>query len=146
MEFSKVVELIKTPKVFYLYNELPFNLSLTHQQWVLNSIDFPEYEFIWSSVRGRTININKLSLMIRIKGTNIGLLRFDYNPFNTHLNPDYITADLPDFLVPFANFKIRQNVSHVHFAVNGYAELVWAIPLENHQPNYLFCQYYIMLW
>ena len=109
---------------------MDYDKRKTSQQWFLESSAMPEYEFAWTSITG-SINKNKLSLMVRESGSNEGLIRVEYNAFNMHPNPSHIIDHVPDFLRPYANFKIEQNVPHIHFAVNGYKNLAWAVPLSD---------------
>lgn len=130
MTFDLAKQLIETTKSLQDEGALVYDRRLVSQQWYLESPSMPEYEYVWTSITGR-INKQKLSLMVREKGSNEGLIRVEYNAINTHLNPLHITDDVPEFLHEYVNFKIEQNVPHIHFAVKGYKSLVWAVPISD---------------
>ena len=60
-------------------------------------------------------------------GSNWGLARLDYN--SNHKNPDEITGDVPEIFKSHAGelFVMR---AHLHYHVDGYPQLSWALPLE----------------
>lgn len=71
----------------------------------------------------------KISLHHQDNGTQNGLLRIDYNA--RHLNPVDILPTLPEKFRPFAGQWLDDYSGHIHYVINGYKPLVWAIPLEN---------------
>jgi hypothetical protein len=56
---------------------------------------------------------------------SIGLLRVDFN--GRHRNPETITDKLPEVFKPYAGQWIEE--SHIHYFVEGYKPLAWALPL-----------------
>ncbi len=70
----------------------------------------------------------KISLHHQDNSTQNGLLRIDYN--GRHFNPVDITSTVPEVFRPFAGQWFDDYVGHVHYVVDGYKPLVWAIPLE----------------
>ena len=86
----------------------------------------PNYKFFIEINPNQKIRF-KLTLHCQEKCNNIGLLRIDYN--GSHLNPSYILPTLPDFLKPFASREFRRE-AHIHFYVEDYKPLVWAMPLS----------------
>lgn len=56
----------------------------------------------------------------------IGLLRIDYN--NVHKNPKTINEHVPSIARDYQGQYIKE--SHLHFYVEGYKPLAWAIPLQ----------------
>lgn len=70
----------------------------------------------------------KISLHHQDNSTQNGILRIDFN--GRHLNPVEITPDLPEIFKPFAGQWLDDYPNHIHYVVNGYKPLVWAIPLE----------------
>ncbi len=70
----------------------------------------------------------KISLHHQDNGTQNGLLRVDY--FGRHLNPVDITPTLPEIFKPFAGQWLDDYVGHIHYVVDGYKPLAWAIPLD----------------
>jgi hypothetical protein len=70
----------------------------------------------------------KISLHHQDNSTQNGLLRVDYN--SRHLNPAEITPKLPEIFRPFAGQWLDDFAGHIHYVVDGYKPLAWAIPLE----------------
>lgn len=70
----------------------------------------------------------KLSLHHQDISTQNGILRIDYD--GRHLNPVKIIPTLPEIFRPFAGQWLDDYPSHIHYVVNGYKPLAWAIPLE----------------
>lgn len=70
----------------------------------------------------------KISMHHQDHNTQKALLRIDYN--GRHLNPVEITPTLPKIFRPFAGKWLDDYPSHIHYVVNGYKPLAWAIPLE----------------
>lgn len=70
----------------------------------------------------------KISLHHQDNSTQNGLLRVDYN--SRHLNPVDITPSVPDAFKPFAGLWLDEYAGHIHYVVDGYKPLAWAIPLE----------------
>jgi len=70
----------------------------------------------------------KISLHHQDNSTQNGLLRVDYNA--RHLNPVEITQNVPEKFKPFAGLWLDEYAGHIHYVVNGYKPLAWAIPLE----------------
>ncbi len=56
------------------------------------------------------------------------MLRVDFN--GRHLNPMGIIPTLPEIFRPFAGQWLDNYACHIHYVVNGYKPLAWAIPLE----------------
>ena len=59
---------------------------------------------------------------------NIGLLRVDYN--SGHHNPEIARDDLPELFRPYIGKWFTNEESHVHYHVDGYKSLAWAVPIE----------------
>lgn len=70
----------------------------------------------------------KISLHHQDNNTQNGILRIDFN--GRHLNPVEILPSLPEIFRPFAGQWLDDYSSHIHYVVNGYKPLAWAIPLE----------------
>ena len=69
----------------------------------------------------------KISLHHQDNNTQNGLLRVDFN--GRHLNPVEVTASVPEIFHPFAGQWLDNYAGHLHYVVNGYKPLAWAIPL-----------------
>jgi hypothetical protein len=70
----------------------------------------------------------KISLHHQDNSTQNGLLRIDFN--GRHLNPVDITPTVPEIFRPFAGQWLDEYEGHIHYVVEGYKPLAWAIPLE----------------
>lgn len=70
----------------------------------------------------------KISLHHQDNSTQNGLLRVDFN--GRHFNPVEITETVPDIFKPYAGQWLDDYAGHIHYVVNGYKPLAWAIPLE----------------
>lgn len=58
---------------------------------------------------------------------NWGLARLDYN--NNHMNPEEITDKVPELFHSHVGEFFNQK-SHLHYHVEGFKPLAWALPLE----------------
>lgn len=70
----------------------------------------------------------KISLHHQDNSTQNGLLRVDFN--GRHFNPVDISETVPETFRPFAGQWLDNYAGHIHYVVNGYKPLAWAIPLE----------------
>lgn len=68
----------------------------------------------------------KLTLHHQEQGSSVGLLRVDFN--GRHRNPEEVTEVVPGIFRPFAGQWIEE--SHIHYFIDGYKPLAWAIPLQ----------------
>lgn len=73
-------------------------------------------------------NAVKISFHHQEKQSNTPLLRIDFN--SRHKNPAEIKPTLPQKFWPFAGIYLDQYEGHIHYVVDGYDTLQWAIPLE----------------
>lgn len=71
----------------------------------------------------------KISLHHLDNSTQDGLLRVDYN--GRHFNPVNILPTVPEIFRPFAGQWLDDYAGHIHYVVDGYKSLAWAIPLES---------------
>lgn len=70
----------------------------------------------------------KISLHHQDNSTQNGILRIDFN--GRHFNPVEVTPTLPEIFKPFAGQWLDDYPNHIHYVVNGYKPLAWAILLE----------------
>ena len=70
----------------------------------------------------------KISLHHQDNSTQNGLLRVDY--YSRHLNPVDVLDTVPEIFRPFAGQWLDDYAGHIHYVVDGYKPLAWAIPLE----------------
>ncbi len=119
--------LIDTKKVLENPNQ---QLSLNTEKLRIDLIapEEPDYKFFIDVNPNKRIQF-KMTLHNQEKYSNIGLLRIDYK--GSHSNPEHILNTLPDFLKPFAGQEFRRE-AHIHFYVEGYKPLAWAMPLSEH--------------
>lgn len=101
----------------------PFNLRLE-----LVSNEDNDFSFLWEITQS-TKNTIRLSLHFQEDESKIGLLRVDYN--SGHHNPEFATETLPEKFVPYVGKCFSSGESHVHYHVDGYKSLAWAIPIED---------------
>jgi len=69
----------------------------------------------------------KLTLHFQEDDANIGLLRVDFN--GRHHNPETANDKVPMMLKKHTGEWIEE--SHIHYFVEGYKPLAWAIPLND---------------
>lgn len=70
----------------------------------------------------------RISLHHQDNTTQHGLLRVDYG--GGHKNPEEIIDSLPERFHSFAGVRLDNHGGHIHYVVDGYKPLAWAIPLE----------------
>lgn len=75
---------------------------------------------IWQSK-----NYLKLTLHLQENETSTGLLRVDFN--GRHKNPEELNEFVPELFKQYAGMWLEE--SHIHYFIEGYDPLVWAIPL-----------------
>ncbi|MFO0794648.1 MAG: hypothetical protein U0586_11375 [Candidatus Brocadiaceae bacterium] len=68
----------------------------------------------------------KLTLHFQEEDASIGLLRADFN--SRHKNPEIENDKVSDIFKPYAGQWLEE--SHIHYFVEGYKPLAWAIPLK----------------
>lgn len=113
-------EIIKGGNSLNLLNE---RIRLT-----LVSPDDDEWEFL-INISNNTKKVFKISFHHQENNTYEGLLRIDYN--GGHRNPETINAFVPDILKPYVSYWF-ENEAHIHFFVEGYKDLAWAMPLKDY--------------
>lgn len=70
----------------------------------------------------------KISVHHQDNSTQNGLLRIDY--YSRHQNPVGLLETVPEKFRPFAGQWLDDYAGHIHYIVDGYRPLAWAIPLE----------------
>lgn len=119
--------LIETKKFLENPNQ-EISLSAEKLRIDLISLEEPDYKFFIDVNPNKRIQF-KMTLHNQEKYSNIGLLRIDYK--GSHRNPEHILESLPNFLKPYAGSEFRRE-AHIHFYVQGYKPLAWALPLKKH--------------
>ncbi|MFP9098022.1 DUF6978 family protein [Flavobacterium sp. RHBU_24] len=56
-----------------------------------------------------------------------GLLRIDFK--GGHKNPEELNSHVPSFLIPYAGKWLEPDQPHMHYYVEGYRPLAWAMPV-----------------
>lgn len=74
-------------------------------------------------------NAIRISLHFQEDESKIGLFRVDYN--SGHRNPETASDKLPQRFLPFVGKWFSNEESHVHYHVEGYKPLAWAVPIED---------------
>lgn len=100
----------------------PMNL-----RYELVSDDDDEFSFLWE-ISQSSKNALRISLHFQEDDSKIGLFRVDYN--SGHHNPEVAKDDLPELFKPFIGKWFSNDESHVHYYVDGYRSLAWAVPIE----------------
>ena len=85
-----------------------------------------EFTFLWEIQQSKKNSI-RLSFHHQENDSKTGLLRVDYN--SGHKNPESISENVPEKFHPFAGKYFSNNEHHIHYHIQGYKTLAWAIPL-----------------
>ena len=109
-------------KTFSLDIEFPMSIRLT-----LSAPDDLDQTLLVNIKESEKKSL-KISLHHQDNSTQNGLLRIDFN--GRHFNPVEIKETVPEIFRPFAGQWLDDYSSHIHYVVNGYKPLAWAIPLE----------------
>ena len=88
----------------------------------------PNYSFLLDIQQSLKNNL-KITLHFQEDKSKIGLLRIDYH--GQHQNPREIKSSLPDRFKPYAAKWFDYHEHHIHYYVEGYKPLAWAIPLAD---------------
>lgn len=97
-------------------------------RYELVSEDDDEFSFLWE-VTQSSKNTLKISLHFQEDESKIGLLRVDY--YGTHQNPFSAKEDLPEKFKPYVGKFFSYDECHVHYHVEGYKPLAWAVPIAD---------------
>jgi len=87
-----------------------------------------EFTFLFEIQQSKK-NRLRLSFHHQDNESKIGLLRVDYN--GGHKNPEKATDNLPEKFKPYVGKFFDNNEHHIHYYVEGYRSLAWAIPLTD---------------
>jgi len=85
-----------------------------------------EFSFLWQ-IKQSSKNTLQISLHFQEDDSKIGLMRIDYS--GGHTNPQTITENVPERFHPYVGKQLMQ--SHIHYYVQGFPMLAWAIPLSD---------------
>lgn len=88
--------------------------------------DDSAYVFQWV-IRQSPKDSLKMSLHLMDGDSKEGVFRVDYNA--SHLNPKECRPELPEVFVPYIGRQFAMDEHHVHYQVEGYRSLAWALPI-----------------
>jgi Family of unknown function (DUF6978) len=122
-EYHEIMSLKK------IISEKNFQLDLRNEKnrIKLLSEQGTEYEFLLDITSNQKITF-KISLHHQEDISKIGLLRVDYK--GRHKNPMELNEFVPEKFHPYLGLWIDE--PHIHFYVDQYPPLVWAIPLSDY--------------
>lgn len=87
-----------------------------------------DFSFLWEITQSSK-SAFRISLHFQEDESKIGLFRVDYN--SGHRNPETASDKLPQRFLPFVGKWFSNEESHVHYHVEGYKPLAWAVPIED---------------
>jgi len=99
-----------------------------HLRFELVSAEDDDFSFLWEITQSAKNSI-RISLHFQEDESKIGLFRVDYN--SGHRNPETANGTLPQKFIPYVGKWFSNEENHVHYHVEGYKSLAWAIPIED---------------
>ena len=129
---EQAVALLQLKKKIILNDEVKDRISIQQTcpmnlRYDLVSDDDDEFSFLLEISQSSKNNL-RISLHFQEDDSKIGLLRVDYN--SGHHNPEIARDDLPELFRPYIGKWFTNEESHVHYHVDGYKSLAWAVPIE----------------
>jgi len=104
------------------------DLALAKNRINLVAPSEPDYHFFLEITSNQKIQF-KISLHHQESYSNIGLVRLDFK--GRHQNPAQGNSNLPKRFKPYIGKFFEKDEPHIHFYVEGYKPLAWAIPLPD---------------
>lgn len=105
---------------------LPLALGNGNARYQLHAEGEPDYLFLLEISQSAKNNL-KITLHFQEDNSKIGLLRVDYS--GQHQNPREIKSSLLNRFRPYAAKWFDYHEHHIHYYIEGYEQLAWAIPL-----------------
>lgn len=99
-----------------------------HLRFELVSAEDDDFSFLWEITQSAKNSI-RISLHFQEDESKIGLFRVDYN--SGHRNPETANGTLPPKFIPYVGKWFSNEENHVHYHVEGYKSLAWAVPIED---------------
>lgn len=132
IDFETAQDMIADEKFVVINGEPKMTISLD-QTYPMNCrlelvTGDEDISFIWD-IKQSPKNTIRLSLHCMDEDSKLGLIRVDYNA--GHINPDTPTETLPECFKPYIGKKFTDIEHHVHYHVEGYKTLAWALPIED---------------
>lgn len=118
---KKIVENDKLLGALTINQVFPFNL-----RYELVSEKDDEFTFLLEIQQSKKSSI-RISFHHQENDSKTGLLRVDYN--SGHKNPEEINEFVPSKFHPYAGKYFLNSEHHIHYHIQGYRSLAWAIPL-----------------
>ena len=123
--------LLQLPKKAVKGDELLSKMTINQkypfkERFELLSEKDDEFSFLWEINQSSKNNL-RIGLHLQENDSKTGLLRVDYN--GGHKNPEVINEFVPDKFHQYAGKYFVNNEHHIHYHVQGYKSLAWAIPL-----------------
>ncbi len=133
MKYEESLKLLKCSKFI---KDKESHYTLDNKQLRSNielySDEYPELVFKLDINNSSKVHL-KLTLHLLENEEKVGITRIDY--FGQHRNPVTINEDVPKFLHPYKGAWFDFDSHHIHFQVEGYNNLSWAIPLSDYPDN-----------
>lgn len=107
---------------YQLYIQRPVQIKLK-----LGSKEDQDQEFLLD-IKESEKKALKISLHHQDDVSKNGILRVDYH--SRHKNPEMVLDTVPDEFKEFAGLYLDNYPGHIHYVVDGYKPLDWAIPLK----------------
>jgi hypothetical protein len=128
---EEALYLIELPKKILHNESLLDDIKITQKfpfnaKYLLGSETDKEFIFLMDVKQSAKFSL-KFDLHHPEDQTNIGLLRVDY--FGKHKNPEVMNEKVPLVFHNYVGKWFEYSEHHIHFYVEGYRELDWALPL-----------------
>ena len=125
--------LLQLPKKIVENENLLDNITINQgfpfsKRYELVSEQDDEFTFLWEFKQSKKNKI-RVSVHAQDNDSKIGLIRVDYN--SGHQNPVETTEFVPEKFHPYVGKHFTNDEHHVHYHVQGYKSLAWAIPLTD---------------
>ncbi|RMH79109.1 MAG: hypothetical protein D6681_19460 [Calditrichaeota bacterium] len=126
--------LLEIPKFIVIGNQRRKNVTIEQPHiWrqrfsLVGNLNNEAVEFLWEIWQGSK-NTLKMSLHFQEDDMNIGIFRVDF--WSGHKNPFTITEQVPEKFHPYIGKHFLSHEHHVHYHVEGYPPLAWAVPIED---------------
>ena len=98
-------------------------LGRINNRFIIHSLDCNEVFLM--QIKQNRMHL-KIDFHFQDNSSHIGLLRVDYN--GEHKNPEIANEYVPEIALPYTGNIISE--SHIHFHVESYKSLAWAVPLN----------------